>query len=119
MFLSKSRSGIYYLFYVDELGKRHKVSTRTRRKSEALTFLQTFPREGVERQTRRQRILLSQFAADFHAYSKSIHTPKTQRHFRDAFREFIRVMVDIPVSDIDVRGIEKFLAVKRLEASEW
>jgi integrase len=119
VFLSKSRSGTYYLFYVDELGKRHKVSTRTRRKGDALAFLQSFTREAQEHQTQKQRVLLSQFAADFLAYSKSIHTPKTQRHFRVAFREFIRVMGDIPVTDIDVRGIEKFLAAKRLDASEW
>lgn len=36
MFLSKRANGSYYLFYFDDLGKRHKVSPHYTRKSDAL-----------------------------------------------------------------------------------
>jgi hypothetical protein len=42
MFLSKRSNGSYYLFYFDDLGKRHKVSTHSTRKSDALKFLQAY-----------------------------------------------------------------------------
>jgi hypothetical protein len=49
MFLSK-RNGVYYLFFRDEHGVRHNVSTRCRIKSDALRFLQSF-RSGNPRNT--------------------------------------------------------------------
>jgi len=42
MFLSRRSNGIYYLCYVDGLGKKHKTSTGSTRKAEALKFLQQF-----------------------------------------------------------------------------
>ena len=119
MFLSRSTHGIYYLFYLDGLGVRRKVSTRCRRKSEALEFLRTFTHNEQERKVRQQRTLFSKFAMDFLAYSQSVHTRSTQRHFVVAFREFLRTEGDIPLHKIGVREIEHFLATKKLGASEW
>jgi hypothetical protein len=42
MFLSKRSNGIYYLWLKDELGRKLKVSTRCKRKGEALKFPQSF-----------------------------------------------------------------------------
>ena len=42
MFLSKRSNGIYYLWYFDDSGKRHKVSTGCQLKSDALKFVQRF-----------------------------------------------------------------------------
>ena len=119
MFLSKRSNGIYYLWFTDELGRRQKVSARCMRKSQALRFLQDFRKGEQERRVRLQRTLLSQFSEDFLAYSKSVHTPKTQLAFRTAFREFLRLMGDVPLHKIGIREIERFLSVKKAEASEW
>ena len=90
MFLSKHSNGIYYLFFRDELGKRRKVSTGCRLKSDAFKFLQSFKVSEQERKLKLQRVSLGAFAQDFLAYSQSVHTPKTRRSFAVAFREFIR-----------------------------
>lgn len=49
MFLSKSKHGIYYLWYKDENNRRQKVFTKARRKSDALKFLQNFKVEDAKR----------------------------------------------------------------------
>jgi site-specific recombinase XerD len=119
VFLSKSSSGIYYLFFFDDLGVRHKVSTRTRRKSEALQFLRAFRIEERERRERSKRISLLQFSEDFLRYSESVHTRKTRAHFEVAFRQLLRHVGDQPLHKITIRGIELFLSEKKADASDW
>jgi hypothetical protein len=59
MFLSKRSNGVYYLWFDDELGRRHKVSTRCTLKTDALKFIQQF--KQAEKQKKINRVLLSQF----------------------------------------------------------
>ncbi len=119
MFLSKNPNGFFYLFYFDEFGKRHKVSTKCKYKSDALAFLQDFKQKEQEHKIRLQRKSLSQFTEDFLTYSKSVHTPKTQKSIKTAFREFIRIVGDIRLDKVGIREIEGFLAQKKVEASDW
>ena len=42
MFISKKFKGIYYLYYTDVTGKRVSISTHSRRKADALRFLNKF-----------------------------------------------------------------------------
>ena len=42
MFLSQIPSGVYFLSYKDDSGRRRKVSTRSKRKIGALKFVQSF-----------------------------------------------------------------------------
>ena len=42
MFLSKDENGIYYLYYAGTNGKRNKVSTKSKLKSNALRFVSRF-----------------------------------------------------------------------------
>jgi integrase len=65
------------------------------------------------------RILVSDFMEEYLRYSESTHTVKTQKHFRTAFREFIRITGDMPLSAVGVRDIEGFIGRKKLEASLW
>jgi site-specific recombinase XerD len=119
MFLSKRSNGIYYLWFFDDLGKKKKVSTRTKLKTDALKFLQSFKQEEARLRIRLQRTSLSQFAVDFLDYAKTNHTPSTQECFKYALSELLRIAGDQPLHKIGVREIEKFLAVKKQEASEW
>ena len=118
MFLSKCR-GIYQVFFKDQNGIRHKVSTKCRKKSDAILFLQNFKREEYERKAKIKTVLLSEFLKEFEPYSSSVHTPKTFKGYQTAFREFIRVEGDRCLDTIGVREIEHFLSVKKLEASDW
>jgi site-specific recombinase XerD len=119
MFLSKHPNGTYYLFFHDELGARRKVSTKCRRKSEAAKFFQNFKVGERDRRISQERKRLSQFKEDFLAYSRTVHTLKTQACFETAFREFLKKVGDAPLHLINVREIERFLSDKTSEASIW
>jgi integrase/recombinase XerD len=110
---------VYYLFFSDETGTRHKVSTKCRKKSEALSFLHQFKQNEFERRKKLKRISFSDFIEQFLEYSSGVHSPKTQRTNATAFKEFLRVEGNRPLHAIGIREIEHFLSVKKREASEW
>ncbi len=113
MFLAKRSNGIYYLYYEDQPGHRRHLSTRSRRKSDALKFVSTFRHDQQERQLIRQRISLTQFEREYSNYAKGVHTDSTWRTSAVALREFIRIAGDQPINRIGVREIELFLSDKR------
>jgi integrase len=119
MFLSK-RGGIYYLWYVDERGKRQKVSTKATTKTEAVEFLRKFDEKEHVRQRSVKHITLNNFSALFLTYSASIHTPKTVEANRTALNEFMRFLGStIVMQTITPSDCERFLAAKIIEASAW
>jgi site-specific recombinase XerD len=118
MFLSKRSNGIYYLWYKDENGRKRKVSTRSKLKSDALRFLQDFKQKDHEHRVRLRCIYLGQFISAFLTHSKCIHSPKTQGIYGTALREFLKDTGDMPLAKIGVREIEGFILTKKTEASE-
>lgn len=118
MFLSK-RGSRYYLYYTDpETSRRQKISTRCTKKSDALRFLRSFtPRTagGV----RTAKVALSEFSSDYLGYSRSVHTPATTDTYADALRQFSRIIGDRPLAGVSVRDVERFVTVKKSEASAW
>jgi len=76
MFPSK-RKGVYYLFYRDEQGARHKVSTRCYIKSEALRFLQSF--HSSSPRTAPHSPQLTEFFQQLETYFVSTHQPGYSR----------------------------------------
>lgn len=118
MFLSKRRN-IYYLFLTDDLGKRHKISTKCRQKADAVKFLQSFKLQEHERKINLSRISLSEFAKTYLEHSKSIHTHKSTQNAATALSEFGRLAGDLPLHRIGIREIETFLATKKEQASAW
>jgi len=89
MFLTKHPNRIWYLYFVDHNGKRRRISTKCRLKSDALRFLQSFNVEEQNRQPERNRTTLSLFAQDHLKYSESVHTAKTMRSNKTALAEFL------------------------------
>ncbi len=118
MFLSKCR-GVYYLFFKDQSGVRHKISASSRKKQDALQFLRDFKREEYEAKKKLETVLFSKFVNQYAAYASSIHTVKTLKTYQTAFREWLRVQGDRCLNTIGIREIEHFLSIKKLEASEW
>jgi integrase len=118
VFLSKRSHGVYYLYYLDDLGKRHKISTHCERKSDALKFIQQFRLSEEQKKAKLQRVLLSQFAESFLSHSRNVHRPKTQESIRTSFRESQRVVGDLPLHKIGVREVEKFVVTKKSTRSE-
>jgi len=118
MFLSKRCNGIYYLWFDDELGRRHKVSTRCTLKSDALKFLQHFRQSEQERKVKLQRVSLSQFVRTYLSYSSNVLSVKSRESVTTSLREFLRIVGALPLHKVGVREIEQVLAVKMGEASE-
>jgi len=119
MFLSKRSNGIYYLWFTADGGKKQKVSTGAKYKSDALRFLRDFNNGEKKRREKIEHKNLTDFFSEYREYSKGIHTLKTQQSIDVAFRELIRIMGDVPISKIGIREIERFLAQKKVEASDW
>jgi integrase/recombinase XerD len=65
------------------------------------------------------QLTLEEFKSEFLEYSAGVHSRKTLRTHRTAFREFIRVEGNKPLQCIGIREIEHFLSKKKQEASEW
>ena len=65
---------MFFLFFEYESGVRHKVSTKSRKKSGALTFLCEFKQNVFEKRQKMKRILFSIFVEQFQhtlqAYTK-------------------------------------------------
>jgi len=81
MFLSK-RNGIWYLFYSNSNGKRKSISTRARKKSEAIKFLTRFRDEIKKRDNSSViPITLQDFINLYLRNTACIHTYKTAKDF--------------------------------------
>jgi integrase len=118
MFLSKVGS-IYYLFFTDENGIRRKISTRSTRKSDALTFLRQFRQSEFEQKKKLRQVSLSAFVKEYSEFATGALTFKTHSTYLTALREFIRIVGDLPLRSVGVREIERFLGTKKAEASVW
>jgi integrase len=119
MFLSKRSNGYYYLWFIDENGHKQKTSTKCKLKSDALKFLQQFKEGEKERKAKLKRASLSQFVEEFLGYSQSVHAVNTQELFKYTFREFVRIVGNLPLCKVGIREVENFLAVKKNESSDW
>ncbi len=62
MFLSKDENGIYYLYYAGTNGKRNKVSTKSKLKSNALRFVSRF---SEQERLKAEKQLVPMTLADF------------------------------------------------------
>lgn len=120
MFLSKRPSnGIYYIFSFDELGKRQRISTRCKLKTDALKFLRDFKEAEHERKRNLDRVSLSQFKQTYLEHSKGIHTPNTTENCEAALNMFEAFVGDLPLHKIGVKEIEAFLAERKTKRSAW
>jgi site-specific recombinase XerD len=89
MFLSKHSNGIYYLWFMNEQGKKQKVSTHCRYKPEALKFLQGFkPENKVKRK------LCSEYFEEFIVYAEANFSKRTVAIYRYTLKQFISLAGD-------------------------
>ena len=109
MFLSKLPHGIYYLFYQDEKGKRQKVSTRCRMKTDAYRFLQIF---RAEERTASGRIRLSQFVDEFLAYAKTAYAKRTVLIYRNCLQKFLTFVGDRSIVSLNAKHLDDYKAFR-------
>lgn len=101
MFLSKTQNGRYYIYYKKSDGKMTRISTKTKKKSEAVKFLSEFEKQIKLRSlTETIPMSLSKFKLEYLKYSEANHSPKTTRYLKSLFKKFIEFCGDIQLSNI-------------------
>jgi len=109
VFISKRSNHYYYLFYFDELGKRYKVSTGSKTKSEALRFLRVFNAKTTVKQPVLPRVTLEEFSKQYLAFSAARHSAKYQESIKTSLRCLQAATGNMPLDKIGVREIERFV----------
>ena len=108
MFLSKSTAGIYQLYFTDSLtGKRRKVSTHARLKSDANDFLRSFEEENTRKPV---SMKLSQFTVDFLTYAERTYSDGTYHIYKEILGKFIAFTGDISLTKISSHHVDMFMA---------
>ncbi len=113
MFLTKLKNGYYYVYFIDINGKRNKVSTRTKIKSEARSFLISFQSTFSERKKEKlEPLTLKQFRWKFLKHSESYHSWKTTLDYKSTFNEMEEYFGNILLTEFTQRSIEEFIQMK-------
>lgn len=111
MYLSKNKkSGIYYIYFRKDDGKKTRASTGTTFKSEALKFLTTFEKELKNRKPSNV-ITLDELKKKYLASIEWAHTRGSYRHSRKCIERLIEYLGEhINVNDITKQQVETFIS---------
>jgi integrase len=112
MFLSKSKSGIYYLYFTGLNGKRQKVSTRFSQKRDAMEFFRSF---RPDMKSRLSRVMFSGFVGDFLSYAQSSFAEQTILMYRSCLGQFLRYVGDIPLQSFTAKHLDDYKGVRLKE----
>ena len=120
MFLSKLPNGVYHIYYFKENGKKSKISTHTKHKSEAYRFLANFEQEfKLRKQNKLSPIDLKKFSFEFLKYSETIHSLNHTKSIKTTFNEFMKFTGNISVSDINKKLIINFIELRLRNVSNY
>ena len=101
MYLSKLSNGVYHIYYFKEDGKKTKISTHTKYKSEAYKFLSNFEQEFKNRQQNKlSPIAIKKFTFEFLKYSETIHSSNHTKSLKTSFNEFIKFAGNISLETL-------------------
>ena len=110
MYLSKNRkSGIYYIYFRQDNGKKTRLSTRTTFKSEALKFLNDFEKK-LKAKELTPSISIKKFAVQYLNTISITHTKSSYRSSKNSLDKFVEfVGADTLIKDITHSIAEKFI----------
>lgn len=115
MFLSKRKNGYYYLFISDNLtGKRKMISCKTKRKPEALKFLNTYSQDARIETQRKQVMYFEDLQKEVLKYVTDNLRKTTVQIYLTTFKEFHKVIGNKAIQLITTNDIELFKS-KRLK----
>jgi len=110
MFISKNPKGVYYIFYNQTNGKRTCISTGSKKKSEALQFLNEFKVNKKEMDERKfVPISLKEFRWEYLKYSESFHTWKTTLTYKTTFNSMMKYYGEVQLIDLTRKKIEEYI----------
>ncbi|MHB8929784.1 MAG: hypothetical protein ACYC5R_04225, partial [Melioribacteraceae bacterium] len=91
--LYKLQNGYYYIYYRQEDGRENKISTKTKKKSEAQEIYEEYLNRStnthnlvVEESTKIEFITLGKYTDRFLEYSRAFHSPKTTTDYQETFK---------------------------------
>jgi integrase len=114
MFLSKHKNGFYYVIYDTLEGKRSRISTKCKLKSEAHKYLAEFAKQLEEKNARKHaHIDLRSFTYKYFRYSESTHSRKTTDSYAWIFKEFINFLGNPLLHEISFQQIGNYINYKR------
>ena len=120
LFLSKRKNGIYYVFYLNEAERRACISTKKKKKNEALTFLADFKNQLDKRKANKViPISLEKFFFEYLKYSEGIHTTKSTQTIRSAVNSFLQYFGSIQLYDLTKKSISEYLQQRTLKVSPY
>ena len=120
MFLSKLPNGIYHVYYFKEDGKKTKISTHTKLKSEAYKFLASFQEKlKLKQQNKIYSIDLKGFSFEFLKYSEAINSLKNTSSIKSTFNEFIKYAGNISMSEVNKKLIINFVEYRLKKVSKY
>jgi len=109
MFLSK-RNGIWYLFYSNSNGHRKSISTRARKKSEAIKFLTRFRDEIQKRDDSNViPINLKDFINLYLRSTGRIHTYKTAKDFERELNMLLKEVDNCFLSELTPKFVSEYV----------
>ena len=113
----QKRGNLWYVWFVDDDGRRQRKSTGCSKKSDAQEYMTKFIRGEVEQKAKLTNITLSAFQTEFIAYRKDRQTQKTVASDRSALREFEKYVGNKQLRIITLRDIETFLGYKQRKSA--
>jgi integrase len=113
MFLSKSKHGIWYLWYRNDKGKKAKVSTRCTHKPGALKFLQNFKQDEYTRKQKAKHKLCTEFFSEFLVYADANFSKSTVSIYRYTLKQFFEIVGDKFLYDYTPRDFDFFKTVRQ------
>ena len=117
MFLSR-RGRFYYVWYVDDEGRKQKIPTHSATRSSALEYLRNLECAVASRKAKRKHVSLEVFLQNLLEYSQTTHRPKTVRIYQTSLREFQKVVGNPFLDKLSPHHVQRFLAAKKVAVSE-
>jgi len=110
LFLSKRNNGYYYVYFTNSLGRRACISSKSKKKSEALKFLSDFKNQLTGRRlSKATSISLDKCFFEYLKYSQSYHTKNTFKTYRYSFNVLLRHFGSIQLAELNQKTISDFI----------
>lgn len=120
MFLSKLNNGIYHIYYYKENGKKSKISTGTKLKSEANKFLADFATKLKDQQkTKVTQIKLNKLLEEYLKYSESVHSWNTTLSIKSTVNALNDYFGDISFDSITHDSLSTYIRQRTLKSSVY
>lgn len=118
MFLSKHKSGFYYVYYETSNGKRRSKSTKTKHKKDAIKFLNRFSKIIEEEFYQEVKpITIKRFSFEYLRKSEPHLTWKTIKAYKTTFKMVLNHFGDVYLTDLSKQKVEEYLLKRATEVS--